>query len=59
MWQAVNGLLPVKARKDVDRLLAELQDAQFKLEFAPTTTIEYVHSLRFLEEIQNRVSLGQ
>ena len=53
----INDILPVKARKEVDRLIAELQDAQFKLEFVPSTTVEYVDSLNFLDEIQERVSL--
>ena len=60
MWpltfQVINDILPVKARSEVDRLLAELQDGQFKLEFVPTTTIEYVDSLSFLDDIQVRVS---
>ena len=45
----------MKARKEVDRLIAELQDAQFKLEVVPTTTLEFVESLNFLDEIQERV----
>ena len=52
----INALLPVLARKEVDRLIAELQDAQFRLEAVPTTTLEFVHSLTFLDEIQMRVS---
>ena len=51
----INDILPVKARKEVDRLIAELQDAQFKLEFEATTTIEFVQSLTFLDEIQERI----
>ena len=51
----INDILPVKARKEVDRLIAELQDAQFKLELGPTTTLEYVESLTFLDEIQERI----
>jgi len=42
----------------VNRLLAELQDVQFRLEFEPTTTIEYVMSLTLLDEIHERVSLN-
>jgi len=53
----VNNLLPGKARKEVDRLNAELQDAQFKLEFVPTTTLEFVSYLTFLDEIQERVRM--
>lgn len=49
-------MLPGLARKEVDRLIAELQDGQFKLEVVPTTTIEFVHTLTFLDEIQIRVS---
>ncbi|XP_050398729.1 dynein axonemal heavy chain 6 [Patella vulgata] len=51
----INNLLPVKARKEVDRLIAELQDGQFKLEIGPTTTIEFVKNLTFLDEIQVRI----
>ncbi|XP_056004113.1 dynein axonemal heavy chain 6-like isoform X1 [Ostrea edulis] len=51
----INDLLPVKARKEVDRLIAELQDAQFKLEVTPTTTIEFVNTLTFLDDIQVRI----
>ena len=53
----MQDVLPVKARSEVDRLLSELQDAQFKLEFEPTTTIEFVQSLTLLDEIIERVSL--
>lgn len=44
------------SRSHVDRLIAELQNSEFKLEFEPTSTIEYVESLNFLEEIQERVT---
>ena len=58
LLQVVQDILPMKARSEVDRLLTELQDAQFKLEFEPTTTIEYVQSLTLLDEIHERVSLS-
>ena len=48
-------MLPKLARREVDRLIAELQDAQFKLESTPSTTIEFVKSLTFLDDIQVRV----
>lgn len=48
-------MLPILAKSEVDRLIAELQDAQFKLETTPTTTLEFVHCLTFLDEIQVRV----
>ena len=54
--QVIHLILPVKARAEVDRLLAELQDVQFKLEVEPTTTVEYVHSLTLLDDIHERVS---
>ena len=55
--QAINELLPVLAMREVDRLIAELQDGQFQLEFEPTSTEEYVKSLTFLDKIQDRVSI--
>ena len=55
--QVIHEILPVKARSEVDRLLSELQDVQFKLEFEPTTTVEYVQSLTLLDRIQQRVRL--
>ena len=51
----INEKLPVKACKEVDRLIAELQDAQFKLDLEATTTLEFVQSLTFLDEIQERI----
>ena len=32
------------------------QDAQFKLEATPSSTVEYVESLTFLDDIQEKVS---
>lgn len=32
------------------------QDAQFKLEAIPSSTVEYVESLTFLDDIQEKVS---
>ncbi|CAE1329167.1 DNAH [Acanthosepion pharaonis] len=52
---AINELLPVLARREVDRLITELQDGQFQLEFEPTSTEEYVKSLTFLDKIQDRI----
>lgn len=49
-------MLPRQSKKKVDAIISEAQDAEYKLEFVPTTTIEYVNSLVFLEEIQERVS---
>jgi len=41
----------------MDDIIAEAQDAQFRLDFVPTVTSEYVNSLNFLEEIQKRVRI--
>lgn len=49
-------MLPIIAKKKVTAILAEANDAKFRLEFYPTTTIEHVASLIFLDEIQERVS---
>jgi len=54
--QMIHYLLPLKARSEIDRLLTEIQDVQFKLEFEPTTTVEYVEALTLLDEIHERVS---
>ena len=43
------------ARSETDRLLAEAQDAQFKLEILPSSTYEFVECLTFLDDIQERV----
>ncbi|RXN25582.1 dynein heavy chain axonemal [Labeo rohita] len=53
--KAINDILPRLAKKKMDDIIAEAQDAQFKLDFVPTVTNEYVNSLNFLEEIQKRI----
>ncbi|XP_074661680.1 dynein axonemal heavy chain 6-like [Tubulanus polymorphus] len=53
--EAINDMLPKLARREVDRLIAELQDGQFKLEIVPTTTNEFVESLSFLDVVQERI----
>lgn len=35
------------------------QDAQFKLEAIPSSTVEYVESLTFLDDIQEKVSTNE
>lgn len=54
--QVINDMLPKLSKKLMDALIAESQDAQYKLELVPTTTLEFVESLTFLDEIQIRVS---
>lgn len=47
--------MPTKAKSMMDQLIQLSQDAVFRLETEPTTTIEYVNLLTFLEEIQTQV----
>lgn len=51
----VNEILPKIAKRNTDCLIAEAQEATFKLESKPNSTIEYVDSLTFLEQIQERI----
>ncbi|XP_066474528.1 dynein axonemal heavy chain 6 [Tiliqua scincoides] len=53
--EVINEMLPIIAKKKVTAILAEANDAKFKLEFYPSTTTEYVASLTFLDEIQDRI----
>jgi hypothetical protein len=53
----VNDILPMIAKKYTDALIAEAQEAIFKLDSKPMATLEYVESLSFLEQIQERVTL--
>uniref|UniRef100_A0A8C8W0I7 Dynein, axonemal, heavy chain 6 n=1 Tax=Peromyscus maniculatus bairdii TaxID=230844 RepID=A0A8C8W0I7_PERMB len=53
--EVLNLMLPHLSKKKVDAIISEAQDAEYKLEFIPTTTIEYVNSLVFLDEIQERI----
>lgn len=51
----INLILPIIAKHRTDCLITESQDATFKLEATPASTIEYVNSLTFLEKIQERI----
>ncbi|XP_038615472.1 dynein heavy chain 6, axonemal [Tachyglossus aculeatus] len=53
--EVINEMLPVLSKKKVDAIISEAQDAQYKLEFVPSATLEYVNSLNFLDEIQKRI----
>ncbi|XP_053147968.1 dynein axonemal heavy chain 6 isoform X2 [Hemicordylus capensis] len=53
--EVINAMLPIISKKKVTAIIAEAQDAKFKLEFYPSTTIEYVFALTFLDEIQDRI----
>ncbi|CAF0752073.1 unnamed protein product [Brachionus calyciflorus] len=51
----VNEILPQIAKRKTDSLIAEAQEATFKLESKPNSTIEYVDALTFLDQIQERI----
>lgn len=51
----INLILPIIAKQRTDLLISESQEATFKLDSKPTSTIEYVNSLTFLEQIQERI----
>ncbi|XP_053520536.1 dynein axonemal heavy chain 6 [Artibeus jamaicensis] len=53
--EVLNYMLPCQSKKKVDAIISEAQDAEYKLDFVPTTTIEYVNSLIFLDDIQERI----
>ncbi|GFO48618.1 dynein heavy chain 6, axonemal-like, partial [Plakobranchus ocellatus] len=44
--------LPVIARDGIDRIMAEVQDGQVRLEYSPVVTQDYVRFLSFLDEFQ-------
>ena len=41
----------------MDEILTEAQDAQFKLEQTPGSTIDYVEHLTFVDEVQDRIEV--
>ncbi|XP_047672459.1 dynein axonemal heavy chain 6 isoform X2 [Tachysurus fulvidraco] len=53
--ETINEMLPKLAKRKMDAVITEMQDACFKLELVPTSTTEYVNSLTFLEDIQERI----
>ncbi|TRY65354.1 hypothetical protein DNTS_005929 [Danionella cerebrum] len=55
--EVINDILPRMAKKKMDNIITEAQEAQFKLDMVPMVTIEYVNSLNFLEEIQKRIEV--
>ncbi len=48
-------MLTQLAKRKLDAVIAEACEAQFKLEFSPSTTAELANSITFLDEIQERV----
>ena len=51
----INKILPIIAKAKTDALKAEAQEATVKLETKPETTLDFVDSLTFLDEIQERI----
>ena len=54
-FQVIHDILPKLAKLRTDTLMEFCKDAQFKLEVIPSSTVEYVASLTFLDEIQEKV----
>lgn len=52
--QAINDRLPQLARQKNDALIETTNGATSKLEVVPSSTIEFVESLTFLDEIQEK-----
>jgi Fe-S cluster assembly iron-binding protein IscA len=48
-------MLPLLAKKRLDAIMSESLDAQIRLGVVPSATTEFVNSLTFLDEIQERV----
>ena len=47
--------MPKLAKKKADALIQFAQNAQYNLEMKPQSTMEYVESLTFLDEIQDQI----
>ena len=47
--------MPQLAKKKADCLIQFAQNAQYNLELKPQSTMEYVESLTFLDEIQDQI----
>lgn len=52
----IYDILPKISRREVDRLSAETQDAEYTLALDMGATVDYVSHLQFLRKIQLRVS---
>ncbi|XP_023277881.1 dynein heavy chain 6, axonemal [Seriola lalandi dorsalis] len=55
--EVINEILTQLAKRKLDAMIAEACEAQFKLEFNPSTTTELANSLIFLDEIQERITV--
>ncbi|KAJ8402442.1 hypothetical protein AAFF_G00369310 [Aldrovandia affinis] len=55
--EAINIMLPTLAKKKMEDIITEAQQARYKLVSVPTTTAEFVESLNFLGEITDRIEV--
>ncbi|XP_027139394.1 dynein heavy chain 6, axonemal [Larimichthys crocea] len=55
--EVINDVLRQLAKRKVDALRAEVDEALSKLQFSPSTTVELADSLAFQDEIQGRVTV--
>ncbi|XP_028810647.1 dynein heavy chain 6, axonemal isoform X2 [Denticeps clupeoides] len=53
--EVINDMLPILARRTLDAIITEAEDATRMLEFVPTSTAEYVNSLTFIERFESRI----
>lgn len=53
--QVIHDILPQLAKQKVNSLIQFAQNAQYNLESKPQSTMEYVESLTFLDEIQDKI----
>ena len=51
----IDHYLPILARQRMDTLILFSQDASGRLEKKPTSTVEFVESLTFLDQIQEKI----
>ncbi|KAA8595375.1 hypothetical protein FQN60_012510 [Etheostoma spectabile] len=55
--EVINEMLTKLAKKKLDAAIAEAWEAQFKLEFSPSTTAELANYLTFLDEMKERIAV--
>nr|XP_029134611.1 dynein heavy chain 6, axonemal [Labrus bergylta] len=55
--EVINQMLTRLFKRKLDAIIAEACEAQFKLEFKPSTTAELANFLTFLDEIQERITV--
>ncbi|KAM3865367.1 dynein axonemal heavy chain 6 [Diretmus argenteus] len=55
--KAINETLPLLAKRKLDAIVDEAQDTQLQLKSVPSSTIDFVNSLTFLDGIQERIKV--